>query len=138
MAVQKQTISLRATQELKTAIEQAFYAREHHESLKTTSAFMEQLLEFVWLQYEAAGSLTKLLTFKDAILKALHGGIANDRDDMVSITSLAPEGRSGPKQVGDLDRSDVRKSAQARMELRKQGHVRPIQADKKSKTGTDH
>jgi hypothetical protein len=56
----KAPLSLRVPQELRAAIEDAFYAKEKSPDLKSYTAFAAQLLEFVWAQYQIAGSLERL------------------------------------------------------------------------------
>ena len=130
----KAPLSLRVRQDLRAAIESAFYAVEKSPDVKSPSAFVEQLLEFAWVHYKKAGSLKKLLS---PDLRNLERSLANDVDDMVFNTPSAQDRAPEPRQIHDSVRSNLRKSTETRIELRKRAHASTNQGDKKSKTGTD-
>lgn len=69
MAIQKPSSSFRVRAELKEAIENAFYDNEKgNRELKSVSAFMEQLMEIVWSQYQIAGSLSELRALSEKVV----------------------------------------------------------------------
>jgi hypothetical protein len=84
MDPQKPNFSLRMRQELRTAIEEAFRREKYEKTtdVRSTGAFAEQLIEFVWLQYQAAGTLKKLLSTN--VLEAIRAAIVNQAGDVIS------------------------------------------------------
>jgi hypothetical protein len=123
MGPQKPTVSFRVRSELREEIKAAYY-KEASPDVESAAAFMEQLLEYAWMQYQSAGSLRKLLPLQ--VLNNLKSSLVNERDNVVS--SLSAQGKS-----------HLRKNAQKTLTLALEAkdHAQRRPGRKQLKTGSD-